>query len=276
MKTIELIGQTIPRMGYGTMRLPGPSVYGPPKDRDEAIKVLQKTQELGIKAIDTAWYYGPDVANELLAEALHPYPEDLIIITKLGGKRDGQANWLPSNSPDELRSGMERDLELLKIDIIPIVHLRWMDNSSSEAFESAVETMLQMKAESKFKHLGLSNVTQEQLDYVLKKTNVATISNQYSFQDRHDDAMIDRCGDEGIAYLPFFPLAVGKADEHEGLRKWAEKLNVSPTQVALAWLLRRSPVILPIPGTGSVNHLQENFAALDVELPDEAFRDLSN
>lgn len=276
MNTIDLIGQTIPRMGFGTMRLPGPNVYGPPRNRDEAVEVLKKTTELGIKAIDTAWYYGPDVSNELLAEALYPYPDDLIIITKLGGSRDGDANWLPYNSPDELRIGMEKDLELLKTDSVPIVHLRWTDGTYNKAFEAAVEAMLQMKAEGKFKHLGLSNVSQEQLDYVQKKTSVASVSNQYSFQDRHDDPMIDRCAQDGIAYLPFFPLAVGKADEHQGLQKWAEQLNATPTQVALAWLLKRSPAILPIPGTSSASHLEENFQALKLELPDEAYQDLAN
>jgi pyridoxine 4-dehydrogenase len=274
-KSIELIGQTIPRMGYGTMRLPGANVWGPPKDYAEAIRLLKKTQELGIKAIDTAWYYGPDVSNDLLAEALHPYPDDLIIITKLGGQRDAQGNWLPFNKPAELREGMERDLKTLKLDAVPIVHLRWMEGSQAE-FVAAIDAMLQMKQAGKFQQLGLSTVTEAQLDYVLRLTPVATVSNAYSFQKPDDDAMIDRCEKEGIAYLPYFPLAAGKADDHAVLQAWAKKLDATPTQIALAWLLQRSACILPIPGTSSVAHLQENFAALDIELPAEAIEQLSN
>jgi pyridoxine 4-dehydrogenase len=274
-RTIDLISQTIPRIGFGTMRLHGENVMGPPKDHDVAIAVLRRARELGIKLIDTAWYYGPDVSNKLLAEALHPYPEDMIIITKLGGKRDTQGNWLPANTPEELRKGMERDLKLLKIDSVPIVHLRWMGEGLDDKFRDAFETMLHMKQEGLLKDIGLSSVTEEQLDYALVRTTIATVSNAYSLTDRHDDAMINRTAKEGIAYLPFFPLAVGKVAEHEALLRWAEELHVAPTQLALAWLLHRSPNILPIPGTSSVEHLEENVAALDIELPAEAIAELS-
>jgi pyridoxine 4-dehydrogenase len=277
MQTIELAGKTIPRMGYGTMRLPGKGVTGPPEDYDEAIRVLKKVIELGIRAIDTAWYYGPNVANQLVAEALHPYPEDLVFITKLGGKRDEQGNWLPANTPDELKEGMENDLKLLKVESVSVVHLRWMGSETVEDnFKKAVDAMLEMKQAGKFKELGLSTVGQEQLDYVLGLSKVATVSNQFSLSDHHDDAMVDRCAEDGIAYLPYFPLAVGKSGQHEVLQKWAEKLGVSGSQVAIAWLLKRSPTILPIPGTSSVAHLKENFAAGDIELPQEAFDEISN
>ena len=275
LQTTELIGQTVPRIGYGTMRLPGEHVWGPPKDHGEAIKVLKRVVELGVKVIDTAWYYGPDVANELVAEALYPYSDDLIFVTKLGGARDNKANWIPANKPEELRAGMERDLQLLKLNSVPIVHLRWMENHTPEEFEEALDTMVAMKNEGKFQHLGLSSVTEEQLDIALQKTPIATISNPYSFSDRHDEAMVDRCTKEGIAYLPFFPLAVGKMDEQPMLQKWSKELNITPTQLALAWLLKRSPMILPIPGTSSVAHLEENVAAGSIKLPDEAFAEIS-
>lgn len=274
-KTIDLIGQTVPRMGYGTMRLPGPNVMGPPKDHGAAINVLRKAYELGIKVIDTAWYYGPDVSNRLLAEALHTYDDDLIIITKLGGKRDTAGHWLPARTPEELRKGMEHDLKLLKIDAVPIVHLRWMGEGLDDTFRDAFETMLHMKKEGLLRHIGLSNVDEVQLDYALERTEIATVSNAYGITDRHDDAMVDRCEKEAIAYLPFFPLAVGNVTKDKALQRWAEELELSPTQVALAWLLRRSPCILPIPGTSNVSHLEENVTALDIELPDDAFAELS-
>jgi pyridoxine 4-dehydrogenase len=274
-KTMELIGKTVPRIGFGTMRLPGENVMGPPKDHDAAINVLRRVYELGIKVIDTAWYYGPDVSNRLLAEALHPYPDDVIILTKLGGKRDEKGNWLPANTPEELRQGMERDLKLLKIDSVPIVHLRWMGDGLDDKFRDAFETMLHMKQEGLLRHIGLSNVDEELLDYALERTEIATVSNSYSITARHDDPMIDRCEKEGIAYLPFSPLAAGGVVKHLALQQWAKTLQMNPTQLALAWLLQRSPCILPIPGTSSVEHVEENFKALDIELPKEAIAELS-
>jgi pyridoxine 4-dehydrogenase len=276
MKTMSLAGQIVPRIGYGTMRLPGPNVMGPPKDHGLAIKVLKRTIEMGVKVIDTAWYYGPDISNELLAEALYPYPDDLIIITKLGGARDNEGGWIPFIKPDELKIGMDRDLKLLKLQSIPIVHLRWMENQPPEAFEVALDAMLEMKKAGKFKHLGLSSVSMDQLDLALAKTEIVTVSNQYSIDDRHDDPMLKRCEQQGIAYLPYFPLAVGKSDEQTILQKWASQLSVSTSQVALAWLLRHSPVMLPIPGTSSLEHLEENFSAGSLDLTDEAYEDIKN
>ena len=273
-KTIDLIGQTVPRIGYGTMRLPGENVMGPPKDYGSAINVLRRVYELGIKVIDTAWYYGPDVSNKLLAEALHPYPEDMIIITKLGGKRDEHGGWHRADTPEELRKGMEHDPRLLKIDAVPIVHLRWMGGDLNDAFRDAFETMLHMKQEGLLKHIGLSNVAEEHLDYALQRTGIATVSNAYSFSDRHDDKMVTRCEQEGIAYLPYFPLAMGKVANHSALLRWAEELRVSPTKLAIAWLLYRSPAILPIPGTSNIEHLEENVAALNIVLPPEAVTEL--
>jgi pyridoxine 4-dehydrogenase len=274
-QTINLIGKTVPRMGYGTMRLPGEGVWGPPKDHDTAIQVLRHAYELGVRVIDTAWFYGPDVSNELLAEALYPYPEDLLLVTKLGGARDEAKNWISNHKPEELRAGMERDLRLLKLESVPIVHLRWIEDHANDTFESALDTMLEMQREGKFQHLGLSTVTEAQLDLTLQKTAVATISNPYSITNRNDEAMVDRCAKEGIAYLPYFPVAVGKMDDQPLLKKWADELHATPTQISLAWLLKRSPTILPIPGTSSLEHLEENMAAASLELPDEAFEEMS-
>jgi pyridoxine 4-dehydrogenase len=271
MQTIELLNKTVNRIGYGTMRLPGENVMGPPKDHDQAIAVLKKAVELGVQVIDTAWYYGPDVANELLCEALYPYPDDLIIITKLGGARKPDGSWVPAITPAELRAGMERDLRLLKLEAIPIVHLRAMPGETPEQFSTALDTMLTLKAEGKVQQLGLSTVSEAQLDEALSKTTIATISNPYSLTNRKDDALLDRCAKEGIAYLPYFPLAVGSMDQHSVLSDWATKLQSTPSQLALAWLLKRSPVMLPIPGTSSLAHLTENMAADELVLPDEAY-----
>ena len=275
-KSIDLIGQIVPRIGYGTMRLPGPNVMGPPKDPKLAVRVLQRAYDLGVRVIDTAWYYGPDVSNELLAKALHPYSDDLIIVTKLGGKRDTQGNWLSSNTPEELRTGMEHDLKLLKIDSVPIVHLRWMGEELDDKFRDAFETMLHMKKEGLLKHIGLSSVTEAQLDYALERSEIVTVSNLFSLNDHHDDAMVDRCAKEGIAYLPFFPLAVGKVANQTVLQRWAAELGITPSQVALAWLLHRSSTILPIPGTSSIEHLEENFASLDIALPADALQEITD
>jgi pyridoxine 4-dehydrogenase len=277
-QTISLTGKTVPSVGYGTMRLPGDKVWGPPKDHDTAIKVLQRAVELGVKVFDTAWFYGPNVSNELMAEALHPYADDLIIITKLGGARDNEANWIPFKTPAQLREGMENDLRTLKLESIPVVHLRWMEGhgGTPEEYEIALDTMLEMQKEGKFQHLGLSTVSEEQLDIALGKTKIVTISNPYSLGDKKDDAMIDRCEKEEIAYLPYFPLAMGKMDNQPILKKWADELGVTASQIALAWLLKRSPAMLPIPGTSNITHLEENVAAGSIELSDEAFVEISS
>jgi pyridoxine 4-dehydrogenase len=274
MKTIKLLGKEVPRVGYGTMRLAGENSMGLPKDRDEAIRVLKHAYELGVRVIDTAWYYGPFTVNEMIKEALSPYPEDLIIITKLGAKRGADGSWLPAHTPEDLRQGMEEDLRTLGLASLSIVHLRWDGTEVNEAFKVAVDTMLDMKKEGKFEHLGLSNVTEEQLDYVLSKTTVATVSNAYNLLDRHDDHMIERCAQEDIPYLPFFPLAFGSLAKQDVLQKWAEKLGVTVTQVALAATLGRSSTILIIPSTTKVDHLEENWQAGNIELPGEALAEL--
>jgi pyridoxine 4-dehydrogenase len=268
---IDLAGHRVPRLGYGTMRLTGPRIFGPPADRDEALRVLRRAVELGVRVIDTAWTYGPDVANELVAEALHPYPADLVIVTKLGGARRDDASWYAAMSAAELRADCERDLRLLKLDAVPIVHLRWIDNPDA-TFDDALGTLIELRDEGKIEHIGLSNVEASQLASARGRTPIATVSNAYSVLDRSHDQLVEMCATEGIAFLPFFPLGASPVrsgtgvDGVAGVTAIAQRLGASPTQVALAWLLARSPSIVPIPGTSSVAHLEENLASGDLEL----------
>jgi aryl-alcohol dehydrogenase-like predicted oxidoreductase len=256
------------------MRLTGKNLMGPPNDHEEAIRVLRHAVELGVRLIDTAWYYGPFVSNELIFEALYPYPDDLVLVTKLGGKRDANGGWGQAHTPTELCEGMEHDLRTLHLSSIPIVHLRWEGKALDEPFQEAVATFLALKQEGKLQHIGLSNVTQEQFDYALAQTPIATVSNTYNVLDRQDDAMVDRCEASGIAFLPFFPLAFGRIVRHDIFQKWARQLQVTPTQVALAALLHRSSTMLPIPGTSHVSHLEENWEAGNIELPQEAMAEI--
>jgi aryl-alcohol dehydrogenase-like predicted oxidoreductase len=268
--TITIADRTVPRFGYGTMRLTGPRIFGPPADRDEAIRVLRRAVEAGIRVIDTAWYYGPYVADEILHEALAPYPDDLVIVTKLGGARRDDASWYSALSAQELRAGCEHDLRLLGLEAIPVVHLRWMDNDSVD-FATALETMVDLQQEGKIERIGLSNVGVDQLDQAAERVSVATVSNAYSVLAREHDDLVARCERDGIPFLPFFPLAAtpgggSRVEGDETLTRIAAARDATAAQVALAWLLARSPVIVPIPGTSRVGHLVENLAAADVEL----------
>ena len=255
-------------MGYGAMRLPGPRVWGPPPDRNAAVGVVRRAFELGVRVIDTAWYYGPEVAHRILAEALSPYPDDLVLVTKLGGARRADGTWYADLSASGLRLGCEHDLRLLGLDEVPVTHLRW-DDEAGVSFEDALETMLQLQKEGKIRHLGLSNVSLGQLELAMAQTEIVTVSNAYSVTDRSDDAVVDWCSEHAIPYLPYFPLAIGKVAGHNALLRAAEQLGATAAQVALAWLLSRSPVMLPIPGTRSLQHLEENVAAAGISLPAE-------
>lgn len=268
--TVRLGDLTVPRLGYGTMRLTGPGIWGRPSDHDEALAVLRRAVELGITMIDTAWYYGPDVANQLVREALAPYPDDLVFVTKLGGARGDDASWRPALTPEELRQGCETDLRQLGVESVPVVHLRWLDDGGGVPFADAVGTMVELQDEGKVQRIGLSNVSSEQLDAALAETPVVSVSNNYSIAERGDDPMVDRCASEGIAYLPFFPLLMGDLERHGALVEVATRLEATPAQVALAWLLARSPTVAPIPGTSRVAHLEENVAAADLVLDDAA------
>jgi aryl-alcohol dehydrogenase-like predicted oxidoreductase len=272
--TIDIGDLTVPRFGYGTMRLTGPHIFGPPPDRDEAIRVLRRAVDAGVRVIDTAWYYGPDVANELVAEALTPYPDDLVIITKLGGARTADGGWFSFIAPDQLREGVEHDLRQLGLEAVPVTHLRWMDNPDV-GFDEALDGILALVAEGKIQRIGLSNVDDTHLDAALEKTAVVSVSNEYSVLSRGADGLVDRCAREGIAFLPFFPLGASPRTSGTGVSDSAEvaavaaRHGVSTATVALAWLLHRSRALLPIPGTSSVAHLDDNLAATELELTAE-------
>jgi aryl-alcohol dehydrogenase-like predicted oxidoreductase len=269
--TVRVGDDEVPRLGFGAMRLPGPGVFGPPRDRDEAVRVVRRAVELGVRVIDTAWYYGPDVANEVIAEALRPYPGDLILVTKLGAERGADASWRPARTPEQLRAGCERDLRVLGVDTVGVAHLRWWSGAGEDPdeFALALDTMVTLRREGKIGHIGLSNVTLGQLDAARAVTDVATVSNAYSFGERGDDPVLRRCEEDGIAYLPYFPLAMGAVGADDTVRAVAADLGVSPVRLALAWLLDRSPGLLPIPGTSAVAHLEDNVAAAGLRLSDD-------
>jgi pyridoxine 4-dehydrogenase len=274
---IELAGRSVPRIGYGTMRLTGPGVLGPPEHPAEARRVLARALELGVRVFDTAWYYGPDVANQMLAEATRSYPQDLVIATKLGWAYDDDGRLVAAQTPAELRAGMERDLRLLGTEAISIVHLRWGDERSvSEPFRRALAVMIEMRQEGRFRHLGLSNVGLAQLQYALAQSEIVSVSNSYSVADQTDSEVVEFTARHGIAYLPWLPLRRGSAEQMRAIDRWGRELEASSAQVALAWLLGRAPNILPIPGTSTVKHLEENLVALNTVLPPAAMRELGS
>jgi aryl-alcohol dehydrogenase-like predicted oxidoreductase len=280
--TIRLGDLEVQRLGFGAMRLPGKDVWGEPDDPDRARKVLRRAVDLGINFIDTAWYYGPFVANRLIFEALHPYPSDLVIATKLGGKRLPDKSWAAAARPEELRRGAEDDLRTLHLERLDVVHLRYIPNSGVPLMES-LDALLAMQAEGKIRHLGLSCVDAKQVETVLARTPIVTVQNMFSVaggggmlarvtgaEVEAPEAVLDLCTARGIAYLPFFPLAVGNvANQKPALSAIAKEHGASPAQIALAWLLARSPVILPIPGTSSPAHLEENWEARRIALSPE-------
>ena len=269
--TITIAGRPAPRLGYGAMRLPGPEVWGPPADREQALAVCRRAVELGIRVIDTAWFYGDDVANEILAAALRPYPDGLLFITKLGGARTPDGGWISAHRPDELRAGCERDLRVLGVESVPVAHLRWMEGHANAPFSDALGTMLELRDEGKIRHIGLSTVGLEHIATARALCDVASVSNAYSPLDRSDEAVVDHCTEHGIPYLPYFPLAIGSVATDTGaVADVAAEIGATPVQVALAWLLARSPIMLPIPGTSDPAHLDENVAAGAITLPGDA------
>jgi aryl-alcohol dehydrogenase-like predicted oxidoreductase len=281
--TIRLGDLEVRRMGYGAMRLPGKEVWGEPSDPAQARAVLRRAVELGVNFIDTAWYYGPLVANQLIAEALHPYPSDLVIATKLGGKRLPNKGWAPALRPEELRKGAEDDLRTLRRERLDVVHLRFMPTAGVPLLE-ALDVLLAMQGEGKIRHLALSNVSARDLEQVLARSPIVAVQNMFNVsggggafaRQTHSEVeeperVLSICTERGIAYLPFFPLAVGNvAKARPVLNEIAARHGATPAQIALAWLLARSPVVLPIPGTSSVAHLEENWDARRIALtPDE-------
>jgi pyridoxine 4-dehydrogenase len=263
--------RSVKRMGYGAMQLAGPGVFGPPRDRTEAIAVLREAVASGVDHIDTSDFYGPYVVNELIREALSPYPDDLVIVTKVGGRRGADASWNPAYSPPELVSAVHDNLNHLGVEALDVVNLRWMGAGHGTAEGSIAlqfETLAELQRQGLIKHLGLSNVTSTQLAEARKIAEVVCVQNLYNVVHRGDDALIDELQGLGIAYVPFFPLGGFSPLQSEVLTQAAADVGATPMQVAQAWLLRRAPNVLLIPGTSSLAHLRENLAAAEVELPD--------
>ena len=271
--TLTLGGDlTINRLGYGAMRITGPGIWGPPKDKAAAIATLRRAVELGVNFVDTADSYGPYVSEELIAEALYPYPAGFVIATKGGWERPGPGQWTHNASPKHLTEALEGSLKRLRVDRIDVHQLHTPDNAVS--FNASMEALAKLQEQGKIRHVGLSNVTREHIERARKIVPIVSVQNRYSFADRESDYIIDHCEQNGIAFLPWAPLGQAKK-AHDVIEKVAKELSATPLQVALAWLLKRSKVMLPIPGTSSVAHLEENIAAASLELPDAAYKELS-
>jgi pyridoxine 4-dehydrogenase len=263
---------TVNRLGYGAMRITGPGIWGPPADKDSAIATLRRAIDLDVNLIDTADSYGPAVSEELIAAALYPYPSDLVIATKGGWERPGPGQWTHNAGRTHLSEALEGSLKRLHLDHIDVYQLHAPDNAVS--WEASVEALAKLREQGKIRHIGLSNVTREHVERARKIVPIVSVQNRYSFADRESDFIVDYCEQFGIAFLPWAPL--GQAQEaHDAVKKVAEDLDATPLQVALAWLLKRSKVILPIPGTSSIKHLEENIAAASLELPQAAYDELS-
>src|SRR5580693_7887472 len=263
---------TVNRMGYGAMRITGPGIWGPPADKEGALATLRKAVDLGVNLIDTADSYGPAVSEELIAEALYPYPADLVIATKGGWERPGPNQWTHNASPKHLAEALEGSLKRLRRERTDVYQLHAPDNVIS--FEASVEALARLRDQGKIRHVGLSNVTREHVERARKIVPIVSVQNRYSFADRESDFIVDYCEQNNIAFLPWAPLGQAK-EAHEAIKKVAEQLHATSLQVALAWLLKRSKVIVPIPGTSSVNHLEENIGAAKLKLPQDAFDRLS-
>jgi len=272
--TVDLGDLTVNRMAFGAMRVTGPGIWGEPADRDSAIAVLRRAVELGVNLIDTAASYGPEVSERLIAEALHPYPDDLVIATKGGLTRPGPGQWQRDCRPETLRKSLEGSLERLRVDRIDLLQLHTVD--PAVPLEESVGALAELQREGKIRHVGLSNVDSRQLAAARKIVPIVSVQNRYSVADRHTEGSLEACEREGIAFLPWFPLAVGDLARSTGrLAEIARAKGATAAQIALAWLLRRSPVLAVIPGTSSVEHLEENVAAASVELSEAEFGELS-
>ncbi|CDO11122.1 oxidoreductase [Mycolicibacterium cosmeticum] len=286
MDSFSLGTHTVGRVGFGAMQLPGPGVFGPPRDHDQAIAVLKRAIELGINHIDTAQFYGPRVSNELIREALHPYPEDLALVSKVGARRDDAGNWTPAQQPDELRADIEENLATLGVDRLAAVNLRIHSGDPSsvgpvhrELFDRQLTAMIAARDEGLIEGIGLSSISEEHLRIALDRTDIVTVQNAYNLVDRSAQPVLDLCTERGISFVPFFPLGSAfTADNpvlgHPAVRREAQKLDRTPAQIALAWTLTVAPNVLLIPGTSSVAHLEENTAVRDIELDEETKREL--
>ena len=280
MSTFQLGNFTVNRVGFGAMQLPGPGVFGPPKDHDQAIAVLKRAVELGVNHIDTAQFYGPDVANALIREALHPYPAELALVSKVGARRDDEGNWTPAGAPDQLRADIEVNLRELGVDQLAAVNLRIHNDDDPSApseidreiFDAQLTAMIAARDEGLIGGIGLSSITVEHLQIALDRTEIVTVQNAYNLVDRSSQPLLDLCTERGISFVPFFPLGSGfNADNpvlgNPAVKQAAADLGRTPAQIALAWTLAVAPNVLLIPGTSSVAHLEENLAVADIELP---------
>ena len=260
------------RVGFGAMQLPGPGVFGPPRDHDEAIAVLRRAVELGVDHIDTAQYYGPVVANELIREALHPYPADLALVSKLGGRRDDTGAWLPVEDSAGLRADLEANLRTLGIEQLAAVNLRVMGSDEpDEQFDAQLDVLITARSEGLIGGIGLSNISHPQLLHALGRTDITCVQNPFTLADRSSQPVLDECTARGIAFVPFFPLGSAFAQDNpvlgnEFVRRTAAALDRTPAQIALAWTLSVAPNVLLIPGTSSLAHLEQNLAVADIEL----------
>ncbi|MFD0687324.1 aldo/keto reductase family oxidoreductase [Actinomadura fibrosa] len=269
---------TVTRFGYGAMQLAGPQVMGPPADRQGALAVLREAVDLGITHIDTSDAYGPRVTNELIRQALHPYPESLHIVTKVGATRDPQGGWPPARRPEELRRQVHDNLTSLGLDVLDLVNLRLGDAAGPQpgSLAEAFETLVELQQEGLIRHLGVSNATEEQVAQARSIAPIVCVQNMYNLAHRHDDELIDRLAADGIAYVPFFPLGGFTPLQSSALSAVAARLEATPMSVALAWLLQRSPNILLIPGTSSTAHLHENITGAGLTLSDEDLKKLDD
>ncbi|KAA0097617.1 oxidoreductase [Mycolicibacterium sp. P1-18] len=287
MTTFPLGKFTVHRVGFGAMQLPGPGVFGPPRDHDQAIAVLRRAVELGVDHVDTAQFYGPDVANQLIREALHPYSDRLALVSKVGARRDGEGNWIPAAEPDDLRADIELNLRELGVDQLAAVNLRIHSGDPNtpgvvdhELFDRQLTAMISARDEGLIGGIGLSSVTEDDLRRALDRTEIVTVQNAYNLVDRTSQPVLDLCTERGISFVPFFPLGSAFNDDNPVLgnaavKKAAADLGHTPAQIALAWTLAIAPNVLLIPGTSSVNHLEENLAVADIELPDDVVAAIS-
>ncbi|MGU3402780.1 aldo/keto reductase family oxidoreductase [Methylobacterium brachiatum] len=271
--TVSLGDRRVKRLGYGAMQLAGPGVYGPPKDRAAAVAVLRAAVAAGVDHIDTSDFYGPHVTNQIIREALHPYPDDLVIVTKVGAKRGPDASWNPAFSAEELTQAVHDNLRHLGVDVLDVVNLRLMfdlHGPAEGAIEAPLSVLADLQRQGLIRRIGLSNATRQQIAEGRRITDIVCVQNQYNLAHRGDDALIDALAASGTAYVPFFPLGGFSPLQSTALSAVAAELGATPMQVALAWLLRRAPNILLIPGTSSLGHLRENLAAAELTLPDDA------
>jgi aryl-alcohol dehydrogenase-like predicted oxidoreductase len=289
MQTFPLGSFHVGRVGFGAMQLPGPGVFGPPRDHDQAVAVLRRAIELGVNHIDTAQFYGPGVANELIREALHPYPADLALVSKVGAYRDDQGGWLPAQEPDQLRASIEENLRTLDTDRLAAVNLRIHAGDDPNhpgpvdggLFGRQLDVMIKARDEGLIGGIGLSSITLEHLRIAVDRTEIVTVQNAYNLVDRTSQPVLDACIEQGISFVPFFPLGSAFATDnpvlgHPAVKREAQKLGRTPAQIALAWTLSVAPNVLLIPGTSSVQHLEENTAVRDIELDDETKRELDD